>query len=198
MFVQVRLDSWIVRNVGLLKRGFAIVFGLLWVVDGTLKFTSGFVASFPGAVQTAASNAPSWLAGWYSFWETQASGNAAVIVDSVGVLELALGLAVILGVLRKIAYTGGIALSLLIWAVPEGFGGPYSVGSGGTDVGTGVVYALVFVGLIIINATFGPSRWTIDALIERRWPGWMRLAEIRGLWIRSAGFNDSSPSELAV
>ncbi|HZY70881.1 MAG TPA: DoxX family protein [Thermoplasmata archaeon] len=193
MFVQVRLDTWIVRNVSVLKRGLAIVFGVLWLIDGTLKFTSGFVASFPGAVQNAGANAPGWLSGWYSFWYAQANANSAAIVDTVGIVELALGAALVLGFLRKIAYTGGIVLSLLIWAVPEGFGGPYSFGSGGTDAGTGVVYALMFVGLIVINATFGPSRWTVDALLEKRWAGWTRLAEIRGPWVRAAAPAGSPP-----
>lgn len=169
--------SWWTLHSGQLKTVFRIVFGFVWLIDGALKFSSGFVDSFPLAVQTAAANAPTWLSGWYAFWMTQAAGHSALIVDTVGGLELALGLSLVLGFLRKVAYLGGVVLSLLIWAVPEGFGGPYSVGSGGTDVGTGVIYALVFLGLIVISAGFGPSRWSLDHWIERRVPRWARLAE---------------------
>ncbi|MCI4354165.1 MAG: hypothetical protein L3K06_02225 [Thermoplasmata archaeon] len=95
------------------------------------------------------------------------------------VLELAVGLALVFGLLRKIAYIGGAILSLFIWAVPEGFGGPY--GAGSTDPGGGIVYAMVFLMLIVINAAYGPSKWSLDFLIERRWPFWAKLAEFRGM-----------------
>ena len=162
-----------------IKTAIRIVFGLVWIIDGALKFTSGFVDSFPGAVQNAGANAPGWLTGWYTFWMTQANSNASMIVYTVGILELVLGIALILGFARKLAYLGGFVLSLLIWAVPEGFGGPYSVGSGGTDVGTGVIYALVFVALLAFNAGYGPSRLSLDYYLERWMPAWAKIAELR-------------------
>lgn len=169
--------NWWVRNAKVLKSGFRILLGGAWIIDGTLKFTSGFVDSFLSSVQASQANAPSWLSGWFSFWATQASSNATLIVYTVGALELVLGVALVIGLMRKIAYIGGVVLSLLIWAVPEGFGGPYQTGSGGTDVGTGVIYAIAFLGLIVINATYGPSRWSLDGWIERRFPGWASIAE---------------------
>ena len=100
-----------------------------------------------------------------------------MIVYTVGTLEVLLGLALVFGFIRKIAYLGGVVLSLLIWAVPEGFGGPYTAGSGTTDVGTGVIYAIAFFGLILINATYGSSRYSLDYYIERRFPAWAKLSE---------------------
>lgn len=169
--------NWWMRQAPQLKWTVRVVFGAFWLIDGALKFTSGFVDNFPTAVQTAGSNAPGWLSGWYSFWIGQANADPSLIVYTVGSLELALGLALVLGFARKLSYFGGIALSVLIWAVPEGFGGPYGIGAGGTDVGTGIIYALVFVCLIVLNATYGPSRISVDHLIERRFPAWGRLAE---------------------
>lgn len=169
--------SWWTRNVPWLKPAFRIAFGLVWLIDGALKFTSGFVDGFPGAVQTAAGNSPSWLSGWFSFWLGQANSNAALIVYTVGALELALGIALVAGFARKLAYAGGVVLSLLIWAVPEGFGGPYGSGTGGTDVGAGIVYSILFLGLIVLNATFGASRVSLDYYIERYLPSWRRVAE---------------------
>jgi uncharacterized membrane protein YphA (DoxX/SURF4 family) len=169
--------NWWVRHAHPLGSAFRIIFGVVWLVDGILKFTSGFVDSFSDAVQSAGAGAPGFLSGWYAFWTTQASANPSAIVYTVGSLEILLGLALIFGLLRKVAYVGGVALSLLIWAVPEGFGGPYAPGAGGTDVGVGVVYALLFLGLIVINATFGPSRASLDFFVERRFPAWARWAE---------------------
>jgi nitrite reductase (NO-forming) len=169
--------SWWAHHAKELKFVFRLLLGIAWLTDGILKFTSGYVDSFLSSVQLSQSNAPSWLSGWFSFWATQATNNANLIVYSVGILEILLGVALILGFMRKIAYAGGVVLSLLIWAVPEGFGGPYQSGSGGTDVGTGVIYAIAFLGLIVINATYGPSRLSIDHLIERKFPGWSRIAE---------------------
>ena len=174
-------QGWWVRHAEPLKTSFRVIFGAVWLIDGVLKFTSGFVNNFLTAVQTSQTNAPGWLSGWYSFWGTQASANASLIVYTVGLLEVVLGLALIFGFMRKIAYAAGAILSLLIWAVPEGFGGPYQSGSGGTDVGTGVIYAVAFLGLILINATYGSSRYSLDSLIERRWPRWGILAEFQRL-----------------
>ena len=99
------------------------------------------------------------------------------MVYTIGSLEIALGLALVFGLLRKLAYFGGIILSLLIWAIPEGFGGPY--GPGSTDIGTGVIYGFVFLSLIIINATYGPSKYSLDFFFEKRFPSWKRIAEFR-------------------
>ena len=173
-------DGWWVRNAVPLKTTFRVLLGIVWLIDGILKFTSGFVDSFLAAVQNSQANAPSWLSGWFSFWASQATSNASLIVYTVGSIEVILGLALITGFMRKIAYAGGVILSLLIWAVPEGFGGPYQSGAGGTDVGTGVIYAIAFLGLILINTAYGPSRYSLDFYIERRFPRWASIAEFRG------------------
>jgi len=173
--------NWWMRNAGRLKTVFRLVLGLVWVIDGSLKFTSGYNSSFLSNVQASQQNAPSWLSGWYSFWVTQASNNPNLIVYTVGSLELLLGIALVLGLLRKVAYLAGIVLSLLIWAVPEGFGAPYGPNSGATDIGTGAIYAIAFLGLVVINSTYGPSRWSLDHLIERKFPRWASLAEFGGI-----------------
>ena len=177
---QERLDSWIIRHLGALKSAMRILFGVFWAIDGALKFQPGLVSSFSQMVSDAAQGQPAWLSGWFSFWSAQATANPQLLVYGTGILELALAFALLSGFLRKIAYTAGIVLSLFIWAVPEGFGGPY--GPGSTDIGTGIVYAIVFLLLMILNATYGPSRYSLDYVMEKRWPGWERYAEIRGPW----------------
>ena len=175
--IQVRLDSWFVRHAQGLARFLAVVTGLIWGIDGSLKFSPGLVAAFPSMVQEAGQGQPAWLQGWFHFWYLQVSADPALLVYLVGTLEAALYVALLLGFLRKVAYTGGIALSLVIWAVPEGFGGPY--GPTSTDVGTGVIYALLFVAFIVIDATFGRGPYTLDGWIIRKFPGWGRLSDIR-------------------
>ena len=68
----------------------------------------------------------------------------------VAVAETALAVALIFGVLSNMAYAGGILLGFVIWTTAEGFGGPYVAGS--TDIGTSIIYILVFVGLFLSQA----------------------------------------------
>ncbi len=110
--------SWFVRNVGSLKVFMRVIFGLVWLVDGALKFLPGLPNQFPDMIQSAAQGQPSWLAPWFNLWLSIVTPAPVFWVYLTGVLELALGLALILGFMRKVAYLGGIALSLFIWAVP--------------------------------------------------------------------------------
>ncbi len=176
--LQESMDNWFVRHVTSLKTGMRVIFGVVWAIDGALKFQPGMADSLVGMINDVAQGQPAWLAPWFSFWASTVSVNPALFVTLVGVSELAVGFALIFVFMRKVAYTGGFFLSLVIWSVPEGFGGPY--GPNSTDIGAGVVYAFVFLFLLILNATYGPSRWSVDARIEKRFPGWRRVAEFRG------------------
>ena len=44
---------------------------------------------------------------------------------------------------RRAIYLGGILWSISIWTIPEGFGGSFL--SGATDIGTAIMYVLVFI-----------------------------------------------------
>lgn len=170
-------DKWFNKNVMKISRASAIVFGIIWGIDGFLKFQPGLVQAFPGMVSSAAAGQPSFLHGWYSFWIAQASSNPAFWVYLTGILETALAFSLIFGFMRKISYGGGFLLSLFIWAVPEGFGGPY--GPGATDIGTGIIYAMVFLFLAVLNAAHGDDPYTLDSKIEKRVKWWKILAEIK-------------------
>ena len=167
--------NWVVRNVSWLKSFIRIFLGIVWLIDGYLKFSPGLVDSFPDLVSRAGDGQPTWLQPWFNFWSSVTTGNAALFVYTTGVLEVALGVALVLGFMRRIAYLGGIIFSLFIWAIPEGFGGPY--GPGSTDIGTGIIYSFVFLSLVIINTISGPSKYSLDFLIERKYRFWKRFAE---------------------
>ncbi len=160
-----------------LSKAAAVVFGILWGIDGYYKFQMNLYAQLPSIVQGAGVGQPPFLSGWFSFWSGVAASQPMLITYAVGMLELAISFALITGFLRKFAYIGGMAVGLFIWAIPEGFGGPY--GPGSVDLGGGNIYALGLLFLLIIDATYGPSPFTLDAVIEKRVAWWNKLAEIR-------------------
>ncbi|MGA3021655.1 MAG: DoxX family membrane protein [Thermoplasmata archaeon] len=115
--------SWWTRHVSPLNSILRILVGIVWTVDGALKFYSGFAGNFLTDLQGTQQSAPSWLSGWFTFWVNVTTPNPTAVVYTVGAFELLLGFALILGFMRKIAYAGGVVLALLIWSIPEGFGG---------------------------------------------------------------------------
>jgi len=169
-------DSWYVRHDYGLKVGMRIVIGIIWAIDGSLKFLPSSVDAISSKFPDMASGQPSWLQGWFSFWGSILASNPSLTVFSTGIVELLLAACLILGFARKIAYAGGIVLSFFIWSVPEGFGGPYVPGA--TDIGAAVIYVFVFL-FLIINAAYGPSKYSVDYLIGKRLKWWFKISEIR-------------------
>lgn len=169
-------EGWILRHRGAVRRSARMLFGFVWGIDAALAFFPQTPFWFSESVLAASIGQPSYLSGWYAFWVVQAQQYAALDVGVVTFLELALCVSLILGLLRKTAYLGGIGLSLFIWAVPNGFGGPYNVGT--FDVGVGVIYAIAFLFLLVLDADPSAKVGTVDGWIERRWPGWARWAEV--------------------
>ncbi|MDE2217304.1 MAG: DoxX family membrane protein [Planctomycetota bacterium] len=152
-----------------------IVFGLIWLIDAYFKFSPDFTQTFQGSIQNGANGQPAWIAGWFALWSNAMSTNPAFWASVIAFSELAIAMVLILGFMRRIGYGGGFIYSLMLWSVPEGFGGPYS--SSSTDIGTGIVYAIVFLMLMIINAIEGASKYTLDYYLEKRISWWKNLAE---------------------
>lgn len=169
-------SDWALRHLRPIRMSVRNLFGLSWAIDGALKFVPQTPFWFSERVLAASIGQPTWLRGWFDFWVQQSNANAVLDVDLVAGLEFALAFALIAGFLRKTAFTGGIALSLLIWAVPEGFGGPYAPGT--FDIGTGIVYAIAFLMLLALEVDCQANVGTLDARIERRIPSWSRWAEV--------------------
>jgi hypothetical protein len=66
---------------------------------------------------------------------------------------------------------------LLIWGTAEGFDGPYT--SGASDIGTAVIYPVVFAAQLALSYYAGPSRYSADYYLEKKVSWWWRVAETR-------------------
>ena len=60
----------------------------------------------------------------------------------------------------------GAGYMFLVWAVGEGFGGPYT--SGFTDIGTGIIYTVVFVTLLAFAPPARFERLSLDRILVSR------------------------------
>jgi nitrite reductase (NO-forming) len=153
-----------------------IVFGIIWLIDATLKWLPGFRAGYADALHEGADGQPAWLRGWFNFWINLQEPRAAFFAYLVAIVETLIAVAVILGFARKLTYLAAIVLSLLIWSTAEGFGGPYTAGS--SDIGTAIIYALVFASLLCFSYYEGTPRLSLDYYLERRIGWWHRVADI--------------------
>lgn len=152
-----------------------IAFGVLFGIDAYLKWRPSFVLGFLGQIDAAAQGQPGWLRPWFSFWHRFVSFGPAFFAYAAAISETVIAVALILGIARQVTYIGAALYSLAIWAVPEGFGGPYTHGV--TDIGTGIIYAVVFLALYQLDSLADQSPWSLDPWIERHFPRWRVLSE---------------------
>jgi nitrite reductase (NO-forming) len=153
-----------------------VVFGIVWLIDASLKWLPGFRDGYTDALHGGADGQPAWLNGWFSFWTNLQEPRATFFAYLVAVVETLIAVAVIVGFARKLTYLSAIVFSLLIWSTAEGFGGPYTAGS--SDIGTAIIYALVFASLLCFSYYEGTPRFSLDFYLERRIGWWRRIAEV--------------------
>lgn len=158
------------RHVAVLR----IAFGFMWAVDASFKWRSAFKDSFLSQIQSAGQGQVSWLHGWFNFWATLMGHNPTLFAYLVAVTESLIALALLVGLARRSTYLAAAIFSLLIWAIAEGFGGPY--GSDSTDIGTGIVYAVVFLALYGLDRLAVPAKWSVDTAITKKLPWWAIVA----------------------
>lgn len=154
-----------------------ITFGVVWLIDAVLKWLPGFRANYVSMIKGAARDQPGWLHPWFSFWTNLQDPHATFFAYLVAVLETLIAVAVLTGFARKFTYITAAVFSLLVWSVAEGFGGPYT--SGATDIGTSIIYVVVFAGLLTLSYYAGTARYSIDYYLERKVGWWWRIAETR-------------------
>ena len=147
-------------------RSFAIlriIFGIVWLVDASFKWSPAFLDNFTSYLTDGAQGQSAFVQGWIHLWVQTVSVNPHVFGIIVAIAETALGLALIFGLFTRLAIAGGIALSLVIWTTAEGFGGPYVAGS--TDIGTAVIYAIMFVALWIGRCW---REYSLDSILRKK------------------------------
>ena len=159
------------------KDALRIAFGVIWLIDATLKWLPGFRAGYMSTIMGEAQSQPGWLQPWFHFWIRLQHPDAMFLAYLVAVVETLIALALIAGFARKLTYLAAIVFSLLIWATAEGFGGPYTAGA--ADIGTAVIYAVVFAGLLTLSYYAGPARFSADYYLEKKISWWWRVAETR-------------------
>jgi len=159
------------------KDALRISFGIIWLIDAILKWLPGFRSGYMGTVMGQAQGQPGWLKPWFNFWINLQHPRAMFFAYLVAVVETLIAVALITGFARKLTYISAAAFSVLIWATAEGFGGPYT--SGSADIGTAVIYAVVFAGLLALSAYADPARYSADYYLEKKISWWWKIAEVR-------------------
>ncbi len=171
-------DGFLVRHAVEAKTAYRVLLGILLFTFGSLKFLPTAPARYLAAMQVGAHALPSFLGGWSGLWVSLFEGAPTLAVQGVGSVEILLGVLLILGLARKVVYALGVVFALWLWVGPEMFG--LSLGTDTLAVSTGLIYATSFYALGVLDATYGPTFWALDGVLERRWAGWSRVAEMRG------------------
>jgi nitrite reductase (NO-forming) len=165
----------LVRRVELLR----LSFGIVWLIDAYLKWQPAFINGYAANVADGAQGQPSWLRPWFRFWRHVVDTNPHLLAYATAATETLIAAGLILGFARRAVYLGGILWSVAIWTIPEGFGGSFV--SGATDIGTAIMYALVFAVLYTLETLPAlTGAWSLDHRVERLLPWWSVLAEPGG------------------
>ena len=154
-----------------------IAFGLIWLVDAYFKWQPSFQNGLLDVLHDGAAGQPRWLTPWFSFNHAVIAAQPHLWAYGIAVVETGLALALIVGIARTVTYVGGALWSLLIWSTAEGFGHT-AAGMIATDIGTAIIYAMVFLALLAADRCAGTGSFSLDSVIERRLPGWRRVSEV--------------------
>lgn len=133
-------------GIGLLQ----IAFGVVWAIDAWFKWQPAFADNLTAYLSSARQDQPAWVQSWIGLWVNVVKVDPVSFARLVALAETSIAIALILGIFINLTSLGGAGLALMIWSTAEGFGGPY--GAGSTDIGSAVIYALVFAGLFLSQA----------------------------------------------
>src|SRR5579884_2203954 len=139
--------NWRERGIGIAR----ITFGLVYIVAAILKWQPQFQSTFVAQVSAAKDGQSGPVQAWISFWANLVSSNPLLFARIEATTESALAVFLLLGIFSNLTSIVGMLLSLGIWSIPEGFGGPYIPGHS-TDIGTAFPYAILFAVFLCISA----------------------------------------------
>ena len=129
--------------------GVRVLFGVIWVINTALEANSRYINHFLASLVARLKGQPAAV-------QTFLHG-VIHIVTMLGPRHVAVGTVILDGLLAASLITGfalrpmawlGVVYSLALWATVGGLGGPY--GTGATDPGTAIVYALVFLAVLSV------------------------------------------------
>jgi thiosulfate dehydrogenase [quinone] large subunit len=159
---------WIVR----------LGFGLIWGIDATLKWLPGFRDSYLMMIRASAQGQPSWLLPLFHFSARAVAPAPGLFATLTALAETAVCLSLLLGIAQRAGFIFGAVLGLLIWAVGEGFGGPYV--SGATDIGCAIMYSALFAALLLaVPRATRAAAPSLDSVMVARWPALAPLTFLR-------------------
>jgi nitrite reductase (NO-forming) len=150
-------------------------FGVVWALDAYFKWQPDFYDHYLSYITSVINGQPNWLMPWFNFWRNFIALNPNIFSWATRIVETVIAIGLLTGFSRKWLYLLGTGFALVVWSVPEGFGGPYAPGA--TDVGAGLIYSFVFIALILLDYLLGRSPYSVDFYIENVKPGWMKFAE---------------------
>jgi thiosulfate dehydrogenase (quinone) large subunit len=158
--VSASFAPWRLKGIGILR----IIFGVVWGIDAWFKWQPDFINNFTSYLTGAQDGQPAFIKGWINFWINIVKVDPHVFAHGVAVGETLIAVALIFGLMSNLTNIAGILLTVVIWTTAEGFGGPYAPGS--ADIGSAIIYALVFVGLFLSSAGLylGFDRWVTPRL----------------------------------
>ncbi|MHB8487609.1 MAG: hypothetical protein ACYDC4_00230 [Candidatus Dormibacteria bacterium] len=158
--VSASFAPWRLKGIGILR----IIFGVVWGIDAWFKWQPDFINNFTSYLTGAQDGQPAFVKGWINFWINIVKVDPHVFAHGVAVAETLIAIGLLFGVLSNLTNIAGILLTVVIWTTAEGFGGPYVPGS--ADIGSAIIYSLVFVGLFLSSAGLylGFDRWVTPRL----------------------------------
>lgn len=160
---------------GIATTALRVAFGIIWMVAAALTWLPDFASHYVGYLLNAAQGQPGWNAWWFSAWIALVTPHAALFTWLTRLAVSAIAICLVIGFGGRTLYALGALFSLLVWSTAEGFGGPYAVGV--SNIGTAITYVLIFLALIGLHYRAGLVPYSLDYLIERRWPRWQKIAE---------------------
>ena len=172
------------RWIGVLR----IVFGLIWAVAASLKWRPEFINNFAAILKGSMDGQPQLVNHWIAFWANIVQINPTLFAYTLATIETVLALCFILGVFTNMACVVSILLSFCIWAIPEGFGGPYIPGQT-VDIGTALPYAVLSAVLLCVAAG---QYYGLDRLLASKLG---RLAFLASSPLKSANAEQSTISQ---
>ena len=170
------------------RRGVQVTLGLLWILDGALKFQPALLTSAFGreVVEPAADGQPGFVS-WPVHEAAGLIGHAPVLaVVAFGLIELALGAGLLYRRTARWALAASIGWALAVWYLAEGLGGLFG---GGASLLTGApgsapMYAIVAV-TVWPRRDAGPAGLLSDERLALRPSRWAAAAWA-AIWLGGA------------